>query len=160
MTIIVEDGTIVANSNSYASEAQLTSFALARGITLVLTEEQLLIQAMDYTESQKFQGGKATQDQSLQWPRTGVSIDGFAIGTREIPKELITAQLTTAIAIDQGNSPEAVLTAGIKKEKVDVIETEYQDNAISAPIDPKVSKAFSKLLAFGGSMFNPVVVRA
>lgn len=159
MAIIVEDGTIVAGANSYASEAELTAFALARGVTLVKTEEQLLIESMDYTEVQLFQGAKATQDQDLQWPRTGVSIDGYTIGSRDIPKELKNAQLVTAIAIDQGNSPQAVLTPGIKKEKVDVIETEYQDNAITNAIDPKISAAFRKLLAFGSSMFNPVVTR-
>lgn len=159
MTITVEDGSIVTGANSYASEAELTAFALARGVTLVKTVEQLLIESMDYTESLNFQGAKATKDQDLQWPRTGVYIDNFTVGTREIPKELINAQLTTCIAIDQGNAPNAVLTSGVKREKVDVIETEYQDNAITNAIDPKVTAAFKKLVKMGGSMFNPVVTR-
>jgi len=33
MAIIVEDGTIVANSNSYVTAAELKSYAVERGIT-------------------------------------------------------------------------------------------------------------------------------
>lgn len=159
MAIIVEDGTIVAGANSYVSEADLTAYSTARGITLTGATETLLIQSMDYIESQNYLGVKLTQDQSLQWPRSGVYIDGYYNPNDNIPTELKDAEMAAAVAIDQGNSPQAVIERGVKKEKVDVIETEYMDNAVSNPIDPKITAMLKKLLAGGGSIFNPIVSR-
>lgn len=159
MTIIIEDGSIVPGANSYASETELTAYATQRGITLSGGAEALLIQSMDYAETQSFQGSRVIATQSLQWPRNGVYIDGFLVANNEIPAQLKTAQIVTAIAIDQGNSPNAVIERGIKREKIDVIETEYQDNAISNAIDPKIAAAFSSLILNTGSMFNRVVTR-
>ncbi len=158
MTITVEDGSIVEDANSYATETELSDYATARGVTLSGDTEQLLIQAMDYIEAQSFKGAKYTQDQELQWPRSGVKIDGFSIGTDEIPKDLKKAQMAVAVAIDEGNSPDAVITSGIKMEKVDVIEIEYQDNAITNSIDPKINNLLKKLTA-ASSAFNPKVYR-
>jgi hypothetical protein len=154
MTIIVEDGTIVAGANSYVTEAELTAYATARGVTLTAGTEQLLIESMDYIESQSFIGTKKTADQPLQWPREGVYIDGYYVESDVIPNDLKTAQLATATAIDQGNGPQNVLSAAVKREKVDVIEVEYQDGAMSGTIDPKINASLKKLISGGGNIYN------
>ena len=76
-TIIVEDGSVVAGANSYVTEAELTTYAADRGITLTAATDVLLIKAMDYIESLSFIGTKFSEGQSLQWPRSNVYIDGF-----------------------------------------------------------------------------------
>ena len=82
MTLIVEDGSIVENANSYVSVDDARTFASLRGVTLPASDaevEVLLIKATDFIEAQRlrFQGSKVNQDQALQWPRTGVYVDGF-----------------------------------------------------------------------------------
>ena len=160
MAIIVEDGTIVTGANSYVSEAELTAYATARGVTLTGGTEQLLIQSMDYIEAQNYQGTKYTQGQPLQWPRSGVYIDGYYVDTSTIPAELKAAEMATAVAIDGGNNPLNVIDPAVKREKVDVIEVEYQDGAMSSSYDPKIQSMLKKLLSGSGSAMNFTVTRA
>lgn len=160
MAIVVEDGSIVAGANSYVSEAELTAYATQRGVTLTGTEESLLIKAMDYLETLDYIGEKKTADQPLQWPRTNAYIDGYLFASDEIPKELKSAQMALAISIDSGTDPMATIERATKREKVDVIEVEYMDNASSVAIITSVNRMLRKLLsgATGGSAFR--VVRA
>ncbi len=151
-TIIVEDGSIVANANSYNSEAELTAYASDRGITLTGTPADLLIKSMDYTESRSFIGSKSTEAQGTQWPRFSAYIDGYLIDSSSIPVELKAAQLATAVAIDQGYDPLAPIVRGVKKKKVGPIEVEYQDNASGSDYARTVSNAFKKLINGGGGV--------
>ena len=150
----------MASANSYVTEAELTTYATARGVTLVLGAEQLLIAAMDYIEAQNFIGTKQTAAQGLQWPRTSVYIDGYYVESTTIPADLKNAEMATAIAIDEGNGPQNVLCPAVKKEKVDTIEVEYQDGAMSRSIDPKIGASLKKLIVSGGSVHNFNVSRA
>jgi len=160
MAIIVEDGSIVAGANSYVSELTLTEYAAARGITITGATEALLINAMDYIESQMFIGVKKTAAQGLQWPRSNVYVDGYYIEPTTLPFQLRSAQMTAALAMDAGNGPLTVMTPGIKKEKVDVIEIEYQDGGLTSNLDPKINAILKKLLIGGGGVSNFNVVRA
>lgn len=160
MPIIIEDGTSPQGANSYATEAQLTTHAADRGVTLTAAPSELLIRAMDYAESQPYPGRKTDQDQPLQWPRTGARVDGYTVPDDTIPSALITAQIVTAIAIDQGRDPLAAIEPGIKREKVDVLEVEYHDSERSAALSVDIQRAFAKLLGgvCGGGM-NQIPVR-
>ena len=151
-TIIVEDGTIVANANSYVSEAELTTFATDRGITLTGATDELIIQAMDYIETRCFKGLKFTQNQSLQWPRADVYIDGYYVSTTTIPDDLKNAQMQTCISIDQGNSPDAVIEQKAVMERVDVIEVRYSEGSSSNPIDPKINNYLRKIICSGSGL--------
>lgn len=154
MAIIVEDGSIVENANSYVTTAELTAYATARGITLVADEEQLLIQAMDYIESLSYKGVKITQLQNLQWPRANVYFDGYYFYTDQIPQELKNGQMATAIAIDQGYNPLDTQTQNIKRKRVDVLEIEYMDGSSSSPIVKSISSSLWKLLQSAGNGGN------
>lgn len=101
MALIVETGAGLANSNSYVTLAEYDAYAAARGYSIGGTDshkEVELTKAMDYLESyrDKFKGVKLRQDQSLQWPRVGVILDGFSIGSNVIPTELKRAQMELA----------------------------------------------------------------
>lgn len=142
MALEIEDGTGKANSNSYVTVAEAQAYATARGVVLPVAEaevETLLIQAMDYVESfrAKYQGHKTwprpdmdvshPHAQALQWPRTGVVLDcNYNLPDNVIPQELKQTQMQAAIEVFNG----LVLMPSsdgrvVKKEKVDVIETEY-----------------------------------
>jgi hypothetical protein len=144
--IIVEDGSIVAGANSYVSESELTTYATDRGITLTGSADVLIIKSMDYIESQDFIGTKSTQDQPLQWPRNSAYIDGYLFPSDEIPEELKDAQMATAISIDMGVDPLSTVERAVKKEKVDVIEIEYMDNAASYSIARTITASLRKLI--------------
>ena len=158
-TIVVEDGSGKADSNSYVSEADLATYATDRGITLSGTEAVLLIQAMDYIESQPFKGYKYTAEQALQWPRGGVTIDGYYVDVDEIPQLLIDAQCEVAIGIDGGTNPLANVERATKSEKVDVIEVEYMDGARDAAYLAAAESKLSKLLKVGSGGMSAVAIR-
>ena len=65
----------------------------------------------------------------MQWPRYDVYIDGFTIDSNEIPTLLKDLQAEVALAVDAGNNPLSTVPRAVKKQKVDVIEIEYADNA-------------------------------
>lgn len=156
MAIVVEDGTVVAGANSYATEAELTAYADARGITVAGQLDEDLLKAMDYLETQRFIGTKSTQAQPLQWPREGVSIDGFTYEAANLPAELVEAQLVIAMAIDQGYDP-LVLTESsptVKRKMVKAgsveSETEYVDGAEASAVPLSIRRALRKLIRDSG----------
>ena len=156
MAIVVENGSIVAGANSYVSEADLTAYAASRGVTLttIKTTEQLLIIAMDYIESLSYIGLKQTESQPLQWPRESVYIDTYYIDAATIPRELKNGLMATAIAVSDGADPLATIGRATKKEKLDVMEVEYMDNAASTAITRTINASLKKLLKDGGSSGN------
>lgn len=156
--IIVETGSIVANANSYVSVLELSQFAADRGYTLEGDASIRLIKASDYLECLRYKGRKMSRDQSMQWPRYGVTVDGYALRNYTIPKELKKAQMQLAIAIDQGYDPLVVSDAAVKREKVDVIEVEYEGGSSSSSFVLRdVNMSLSKLLS-GGVGGNVVIV--
>lgn len=110
MALIVEDGTIVANADSYISLADARTRAAILGVSLNSTDgtaELQLQQAtiyIDRTYRARFQGQKTNLDQSLQFPRVRVVIDDDSLGSNEIPQELIDAQIFAAAQLESGES--------------------------------------------------------
>ena len=153
MTIVVEDGSIVANANSYVSEAELVAYASARGITISGTNEQLLIRAMDYLESLDFIGLKYLSTQSLQWPRAYVEIDTYYVDIDEIPAELKKAQIEIALAIDAGNDPLSDIERQKSSVKVGELAVTYENNQ-STTIVRKINNSLKKLIRSTGMSFN------
>jgi hypothetical protein len=149
MPIIVEDGSQVAGANSYISESFLTVYAEDRGITLTQTASALIYRSMSYVETRNYKGNKASETQSLQWPRENVYIDGYLFPDDQIPIELQNAQAETCLSIDQGNDPAATTDRAVKREKVDVLEVEYMDNASSKPTYTSINVWLDKLLQNG-----------
>lgn len=100
MALIVEDGTGKIDAQTYATAAQLVTYAAARTLTIPATtpeQESLLLKAMDYLESLRYIGSRYTQEQSLSWPRTDAYVDGWLQTYTVIPARLVQAQLQLAI---------------------------------------------------------------
>jgi len=138
---------VVVGTDSYATEAELLAYATARGITISGDQTQLLIRAMDYLENQRFIGYKAASDQSLQWPRTGVVIDGWDIDSTVTPNKVKVAQMEVALSMDADSDPMAVTDPDIKTQSVGTISITYQDN--SSTKRPKIDAALSGLVESG-----------
>ena len=125
-TLIVEDGTGVADANTYVDLIYLASYASDRGLTLPTLDvdrEVYLLRAMDYLESRRaiFQGSKTDPAQSLQWPREGAQIDCEDIANDVIPVELKRAQSQLVVEQQQGTklfpTPRTSTTDGFVIEK-------------------------------------------
>lgn len=174
MALIIEDGTGKPDASSYVTAQQARAYALSRGTELSDDDtqvEQLLVRAMDYLEAQrtKYQGVKTYPGlQALQWPRSGVILDcSYQLPDNIIPVELKNAQMQLALESFNG----LVLLPSsdgrvVKREKVDVIETEYmtgQDlgsGAVMGPSFPAVDALLDPLFsACGGGGFFLKTVR-
>lgn len=136
IAIIVEDGSNIANANSFVTIAQARAYAAERGVTLAVADDDVavqLIKAKDYLESfaMRYQGEMTNEDQSLQWPRIDVYLYGseIAFPSNAIPKELKAAQNATVVALAQGVDimPNYSASDFVTREKVGPIETEYAD---------------------------------
>jgi hypothetical protein len=159
-TITVEDGTGKTDSNSYASEAELATYAADRSITVSGTAAVLLITAMDYIEQQPFKGTKGTKEQALQWPRFGVTVDGYPIDNDEMPQLLKDAQIEAALAVDGGTNPSGNVDRATKREKLDGLEVEYMDGARDEELNRALELKLSKLLKNSGGGISAVAMRA
>jgi len=130
MTLLVEDGTIIAGANTYVDDAEYVAYAATRAKTIgsdATAREAELIKAVDYIESHRmrFKGVKDTRDQPLQWPRVSVWLDGYQLDSNEIPEELKRAQMETAIII---NSDEVLNTGAfqnVQSESIGDLSVSY-----------------------------------
>jgi len=136
ITITVEDGSNVADANSFVTIAEVRTYAEARGAVLPVADDELavmLIKACDYLEAQanRYQGEIAYEDQPLQWPRIDVYISGseIAFPSNAIPKQLKSAQSTLVLAINEGVDimPNYSAADFVTEETVGPITTKYAD---------------------------------
>lgn len=149
MSLILEDGTGLDNSNTYTTVLEVKAFAALRGVTLPADDalEILLIKAMDFIEAQRvrFSGSKATLLQSLQFPRTGLILDGFLLPENTIPKILRDAQAQLVCDIAAGIDIQPNGTGReVIREKVDVIEREFAATG-KGVLEPVLTKACALL---------------
>lgn len=163
MTITVEDGTVVANANSYVSVAEWKAWAEPRGITMPADDadiEPWLIKAFDYIEllRDRYKGETTTSGQALSWPRSCVYYEGSEIDENSIPARLKQAQIQLAIYSSRGIELSPI-NEGVRggsqfliKQKLGPIEREYSEAAFLAanqmpsfyPVD-KLLSAFMRV---------------
>lgn len=147
MALIVEDGTGLADAESFASVAEATEYHAARGnaawaaLASDTLREQLLRKATDYMEAiyrTQWAGTRTKATQALSWPRYDVPLpDVLALGDVQqfvewtiVPKpvknacaELALRAITADLAPDIGRQKSSV--------KVGPIDVTYDD--ASAP---------------------------
>ena len=162
MSLVIENGSLVAGANSFVSVAEARAYAEARASTFPANDtpgnakvEAALIVATDYLETfgADYKGRKVSPGvQALQWPRIGAVVDGYEIPVDVIPQELKNAQCQLCVEIANGLD---VMPTGngreVIRKKVDVLETEYAPGAGGAPqpILARVRALLSPLLSGG-----------
>ena len=148
MAIVVEDGTLVSGANSYITLDEFQAWADARGISYGtdFTLSQQLFRATDYFEALRFKGLKADENQTMQWPRDQVLIDGYAVDSNEIPSEVkIAIYELIKIEID-GDSKLSPSEREVTSEQIDSIKITYKDNAGMKRSTPALERALRKLV--------------
>lgn len=138
---------LVVGTDTYVTTTELTAYATARAITIVNDEELILLKAMDYLEVQSYWGEKTDADQDLEFPRNGDT---------EVPQKIKTAQIIAALLIDSGEDLFPTSTQAIKREKVDVIEIEYQDYTSAKKSYSQLNALLSPFLSASGLSFKVI----
>jgi len=166
VTLVIEDGSIVTGANSYVDDAEYVAYALARGKTIgsdATAREIELILAMDYIESfrDQFKGVKVQFDQPLQWPRSGVYIDGYIVDFDSIPQELKDAQMEAGIVGNSTNLLKSGTNQNIAKEKLGDMEIEYFNGGSWESVQTdNIDAKFNVLLSNSGFGINANAFRA
>ena len=142
MALIIEDGSNVSGAESFATVAELTTYATNHGLTIAATEaenEVLLRKAAAYLNSieNKYQGYRTYYDvgQSLCFPRDGIyEFDREIYG--EIPQRLKDAQCQLAVDANTND----LLAAGdgreVVEKKVGPLTTKWNATGTTAPQYP------------------------
>lgn len=130
MALIIEDGTCKADAESYATTADLVSYAGKYGVTVPATEaeqEALLRRAAVSMNAMKWKGSRANASQALAWPRRDIVIEGEIRSKTMIPREIQYGQMALAAEIhnDDVNPPQAQKGAVIRERVEGAVEREY-----------------------------------
>ncbi len=137
MALIIEDGSIVAGANSFATVVECRAYCDARALVLPTADadvEVLLINAADYlfTLEEDYQGLRVDSTQVLPFPRETVILYGADIsGT--IPQILKDGQ--SRLAFDATTTTLQATGAGrvTKEETVGPVGVEYAEDGVSNP---------------------------
>lgn len=124
--------------NSYVTVLELQAYALERGIVIAGNCDILLTRAMDCIELRKYRGSKTDSLQPLEFPRDGET---------EVPAKIKTAQIVAALLADSGVDFFEVGSQDVKREKVGVLEVEYQDNTGARATYPQLEALLSPFMA-------------
>lgn len=170
MTLVIEDGTIVADANSYVDVTELRDYADLRAITSLPVAdadcEPLLIKAMDYLESlrARYKGSKTDPTQSLQWPRQDVYIDNILLDANTIPRELKYAQMqlaVEAVAADVQPTIDPTAKGARIEERVEgAVTVRYAESKVAqfySPVYQKVDALLAPLMNRNGLYSIPLV---
>ena len=127
MAFVAENGTGLPEANSYVSLTEANAFHTDRANAAWVGDDTVkqaaLIRATDYIEQVyggRWKCGRLNDAQALEWPRTG--FDG-------LPRQLKQAVCMLAAETIGGEELNPTQGRAVKREKVDVLETEYMDNA-------------------------------
>jgi hypothetical protein len=162
--MIVEDGTGLSSSNSYASETTLGTYCDDRGITLASGDaEAALVRAsaaIDAIYRDRFPGFKRNgRAQAMEWPRSGAYDNADEIiADDEVPVEIIQATCEAAVRelADPGSMmPDLERGGGVRRLKAGSVEIEYGANALNQTTFTAIGNLLSGLIAggSGGGLF-------
>ena len=127
--LIIEDGTIVANANSFVTDAEFKLYANIRNFDIPATQpdrEALLILAMDYLAGKELdmKGQRVNKTQELMYPREYVCIYNKELLKTDIPNILKKAQMELAAQANESNLLISGTTQNLASFKVDGVYSE------------------------------------
>lgn len=153
MTLIVEDGTGVADANTYLSLDDIKAWAEARGVDTTSFTEPMVIKAMDFIERMrdKYAGSTSTANQRLAFPRYNIWYEGDYISPTLIHQRLKDALSQLVVYVSQGIELEPISKGGetkfLVRQKLGPIEREYSEAAFLASNLTPAFYTVSSLLA-------------
>lgn len=134
MALTVEDGTGLANADSFASLEAFNAYLADFGYTTDATDaakEVALRKASQFIDTGWiFYGQKLRLAQALAWPRWGAEDrDGYDILSDVVPSAVVEATCELAFHALTSSFDRDANAANVKREKIGEIETEYSGSA-------------------------------
>lgn len=167
MALIVEDGSAVAGAESFITVAAATTHHANLGNTAwaALSEaeqEQALRRATRYMEQgfrSRWKGYRVSELQVLSWPRSNVIVDRFTVASSVVPTVVQEVCADMALKASAGDLVPDI-APGVVREKVDVLEVEYDPKMTAGGIYYKAAEqALAPFLSSGSSpTFSTVAV--
>lgn len=144
--MIIEDGSLVANANSYVSRADYIAYALTLGVTITddATADAQLVKAAEYIDRHEanLKGWRVERDQAMAFPRNDFWVDDWYWDADEIPRNVVLCQMAYALDINAGIdifNPPMNPGIGVKSERVEgVVAVEY---AVGDGVGQKLSRS-------------------
>lgn len=130
--LIIESGQGLADAESYATAAELVSYAEKYGRTIPATEaeqEALLRRSADAMNGMKWKGRKANSSQALAFPRSGAEVDGEIKPSTLIPRQIQYGQMALAVEIHADDiDPPSQRTGAVIRERVEgAVDVQYAE---------------------------------
>jgi hypothetical protein len=111
ITLIVEDGSVVSDANTFVTISGADAYFEAYGETAWIgtddsgtgaptdtVKQQALLKAMKYLNNLPWKGIRYDEDQSLSWPRSNVyDRDGLLVADDTVPNVVVAAQCELAL---------------------------------------------------------------
>jgi hypothetical protein len=131
--LTIETGEGLPNAESYATAAELVSYAANYGVTVPGTEqaqESLLRRAAMQMQVMGWKGRKASAAQALAWPRADVELDGEVLPSTYIPARIQYGQMALAAEIHAEDiDPPGQRTGAVIRERVEgAVDVQYAEN--------------------------------
>lgn len=148
MALVIEDGSIVAGAESFATAAELVTYAANFGRTIpadAAAQETLLRRAALQMSAMSWKGGLVSELQALSWPRYDVYRENWLVPSDSIPAQIKAGQmaLATEVYADDLDPPEQK-TGTVTEERVEgAVDVKYgsPSNYISRPAATRQSYA-------------------
>jgi hypothetical protein len=130
MALVIEDGSGKPDASAYIDIPYVSGYLLGEQLTAweALSEpeqESAIILATRYIDSLEFIGTRKTLEQSLSWPRSNVTYEGFEIIGVPAAVKKATAE-AVGLVLDGAEFFSDEADVKIASEKVDVISVSYQ----------------------------------
>lgn len=153
MAVIVEDGSIVANANSYVSVANADAYFSARNNTTwtaysTAVKEAALLYACQWLNARyEWPGVISDVTQTLSWPRDGAEdSEGRDIDPDEVPGCIVDAQCEAAAAHALEGLNEVLARGGaISSVTVDVISVAFSASAVAGRTFPYIDSLVARV---------------
>jgi len=126
---------LVVGENTYASLADIQAWLDSRGYEVMVTEDAVL-RAMDYIESLPWADEREDEDSDLWWD--------------DDPPDAVVSALCQATRLEI-DTPYTLMTDSeqrVKRQKVDVIEVEYESGGMKT-MHPIITRYLGSLLQAG-----------
>lgn len=118
---------------------------------------QALVTATRWTDQQTWQGERVSQAQALDWPRTGVSVEGHDVSSASIPQDILDGVATLAALLVEDNAILESSTTGsnIKLVVAGSAEVEFFRSTSGTKFPDQVQRYIGAYLeAFGELTYN------
>jgi hypothetical protein len=156
MTLIVEDGTNVANAEAYAtvsycdtywSTRPTSSLSAVWAVSTTANKESAIRIATQYLDNKyRWLGTRQYENQNLQWPRTGVYSDRDVEQIALVPQNVKKAVAELAVrTLSNDLWPDLDKSNYVKREQIGPISVEYLLSAPTQSLFPVVNNMLRDL---------------